>query len=81
MQIGGDGRFIGPRLRGQGQTAVAVADGGDALKQVAVPVARPEQGRVRVPMEVQKAGADGLPGGVDHLARSASVKVLLCIVP
>ena len=70
LEIGGDGLPVGPRLGGQGQAAVAVADGGDPLKQVAVPVAGPEQGPVRVAMEVQKAGAHYLPGGVHDLCRT-----------
>ena len=66
-EIGGDGLFIGPRLGGQGQAAVAVADGGDALEQVAIPIVGPEQGPVRMPMQVQKARADRLPAGVQGL--------------
>ena len=67
LEIPADGLPEGPRLGRQGQSAVAVADGGDALEQVAVPIAGAEQGRVRMAVQVQKAGTDGLPAGVQGL--------------
>ena len=68
-----DRRQIGPNLflictaaRRHGQTAVAVHDRGQSLLQLQLAEARPENGRVRVTVDIDEARRHILPCRVDH---------------
>ena len=72
--VPGDGGEIAPHLlpegpvqRRGGEAAVAVDDGGEALAELPVPETAPQQGQVRVAVDVQKARRQAAAPGIDNL--------------
>ena len=73
---------VRPVHRSQGQPAVAVDYGGQPLGQLRFPPAGAEKGIVGVTVDVQKAGGQGPPGGVNNLmGRDISQVATAAMVP
>ena len=66
---------VGAIHRRERQSAVAVDEGGQALGQLRLAEARGEQRRVRVAVQVDEAGGQGPPGGIDGMAGGRAVQV------